>query len=152
MKLQNLTNRRASSGLALAAIAAVCFAGIALATTAFRRPATAVPEAVPAPESQPVAQSTPDGLRVLRITIRPTGFDPAELTLPHGRFILAVDNRTGLRNLTFRLDREGAGRLREVRMPREQLSYREVIEPAPGVYLMTEADHPAWVCRISVAD
>jgi hypothetical protein len=65
---------------------------------------------------------------------------------------LVVDNRTGLRELTFRLDREGAGRLREVRMPRERLSYREVFDPPPGVYVLTEAEHPTWVCRVRVGD
>jgi hypothetical protein len=103
--------------------------------------------------TQPVtAQTVATGLPIVRVTIKPTGFDPSEVTIPQGRFILAIDNRTGLRELTFRLDREGAGRLREVRMPRERTSYREVIDPQPGAYILTEADHTDWVCRINVSE
>jgi hypothetical protein len=96
------------------------------------------------------AATPPAAPQLLRITIRPTGFDPAEVTIPQGRFILAVDNRSGLRELTFRLDRESGGRLHEVRMPRESLSWRALINPAPGTYTLTEANHPDWTGRITV--
>jgi len=30
------------------------------------------------------------------ITVTPTGFEPSELTRPKGRFLLAIDNQSGL--------------------------------------------------------
>lgn len=140
--------------LALAALASLV--GLAVAARAWRA-ATApeMPGVSAAPAETPhsgARDATGAGLPLVRVTIRPTGFDPAEVTLPRGRFMLAVDNRTGLNELTFRLVREGGGRLHEVRMTREQLAWRKVVDPPPGGYLLTEVNHPGWVCRISVAD
>jgi len=140
--------------LALAALASL--AGLAIAARAWRTPdapevtgVSAVPTAA-LPSGEQAASGV--GLAVVRVTIRPTGFDPAEVTLPRGRFMLAIDNRTGLNELTFRLDREGGSRLHDVRMTREQLAWRKVVDPPPGSYVLTETNHPDWVCRISVAD
>lgn len=146
------TRRVPTTGvLVLAALAA-----LSVAARAWREPvAPVVPDAYaePAAVRPPETRAAPSSrLPVVRITIRPTGFDPAEVTLPRGRFLLAVDNRSGLDELTFRLDREGAGRLHEVRMTREQLGWRKVLDPPPGVYVLTEAGHPDWVCRVRVAD
>jgi hypothetical protein len=140
--------------LALAALASL--AGLAVAAGAWGAPAAPeMPSVSPgAAETRPSGEQAAAGvgLPVVRVTIRPTGFDPAEVTLPRGRFMLAVDNRTGLNELTFRLDREGGGRLHEVRMTREQLAWRKVIDPPPGGYVLTEINHPGWVCRISIAN
>lgn len=84
------------------------------------------------------------------ITLRPTGFDPAEITRPRGRFLLAVDNRSGLDELVLRIDRQDKGRIHERRMARGKLSWRQVVDLQPGSYLLTEANHPEWVCRITI--
>lgn len=130
--------------------------GLTIAAGAWGVPVTpevpAVPE-VPAGVRRAGEQVAPGvGLPVARVTIRPTGFDPAEVTLPRGRFLLAVDNRSGLNELTFRLDREGDGRLHEARMTRGRLAWRKVIDPAAGDYILTEATHPDWVCRVRISD
>lgn len=108
----------------------------------------------PAPASPAPALTAPAAnpslLQVERITIRPTGFDPGEITRPEGRFVLAVDNRSGLRELTLRLSDGGGRRLREVRVPREQPSWRVTLDAPAGSYVLTEVDHPGWVCRVSV--
>ncbi|MET0624141.1 MAG: hypothetical protein ABW250_14245 [Pyrinomonadaceae bacterium] len=140
--------------LALAALASL--AGLAVAAGAWGTPAALeMPSVSPSAAESRLSGAqggTDAGLPVVRVTIRPTGFDPAEVTLPRGRFMLAVDNRTGLNQLTFRFDREGGGRLHEVRMTREQLAWRKVVDPPPGSYVLTEINHPGWVCRITVAD
>lgn len=152
--LPNSTRLKSKTSLVVAV--ALLLAGLTVAAEAWSVAGRAEPPRFSSPEDiTPVAvpASAPSvAPQLLRITIRPTGFDPAEVSISQGRFTLAVDNRSGLRELTFRLDREGAGRLREVRMPRERLSYREVIDPPPGVYVLTEADHPTWVCRVRVGD
>jgi hypothetical protein len=110
-------------------------------------PITPAPPAVFTPVALSANQSR---LQVERITIRPTGFDPAEVARPAGRFILAVDNRSGLRELTLRLADGDGRRLREVRVPREQLGWRLTLDAPAGSYVLTEVDHPDWVCRVTV--
>ncbi len=85
------------------------------------------------------------------ITIRATGFEPSEIRRPKGEFYLAVDNLSGMSEVNLRLDREnGAGRLHEVRVPRQKRDWRQSVDLPPGTYLLTEADHPDWVCRIII--
>lgn len=84
------------------------------------------------------------------ITITPIGFEPSEVTRPAGSFILMVDNRSGLEEITFRLDREGGSRVHEISMPREHPDWDGVVDPPPGTYLLTEASHPDWLCRITI--
>lgn len=96
------------------------------------------------------AQQTGSALEAEVITITPLGFEPAEITRPAGRFILVVDNRSGLEEITFRLDREGGNRVHEIRMPRKHPDWDGVVDPPPGTYLLTEASHPDWLCRITI--
>ena len=84
------------------------------------------------------------------ITIAPHGFEPTELTRPRGRFVLMIENRSGLEAVTLRLTREGGPRIREKRVPREEPDWSEVIDLEPGRYLLSEANHPDWVCLITI--
>ena len=84
------------------------------------------------------------------VTIRPVGFDPPEIIRAGGRFTLLVDNRSGLEGVTLRLDQEGGPRLHDVEVPREKLDWVQGVDLAPGQYLLTEANNPSWVCRITI--
>jgi hypothetical protein len=84
------------------------------------------------------------------ITIRSTGFDPAEVSQSSERFLLAVDNKTGLGALTLRIRREGGELVREVRLSAQQPKWREKVSLSSGTYLFTEADHADWHCRLTV--
>ena len=95
----------------------------------------------------PVVERLP---RVL-ITIRPTGFDPAEVTLLNGRYLLAVDNKTGLDVVTLRLTREDGGELSEIQLSSERQKLRAKLTLPAGNYVLTEANHPNWRCRLTVA-
>lgn len=85
------------------------------------------------------------------ITINPTGFEPKEITRPKGEFILAVDNRSGLGEVFLQLERALPGdHLKDVRVSRKQLDWRERVDLDPGRYLLTEANHPGWACSITI--
>lgn len=86
------------------------------------------------------------------ITIHSTGFLPAAITRPQGLFVLAVENRSGLQVVQLRLDHEaGAGaRLRDVQMPRNKHDWKDALDLTPGSYILTEAYHPEWVCKITI--
>jgi len=102
--------------------------------------------------STTAAQGNPAQVRieVERITIRPRGFEPTEITRPAGHFILAVNNRSGLEEVALRLDRVAGSRLREVRVPRTKLDWRSLVDLTPGRYVLTEANHPDWICHITI--
>jgi|SRR5215204_5833271 len=83
------------------------------------------------------------------ITLRATGFEPSEITRPAGEFILMVENVTG-EPVNLRFDRETGERVHEMRMSREEPDWNESEDLRPGRYLMTEANHLDWVCRVTV--
>jgi hypothetical protein len=66
--------------------------------------------------------------------------------------VLAVENRSGLQAVQLRLDRvAGAGvRLRDVQMPRAKHDWKDALDLTPGSYALTEANHPEWVCNITI--
>ena len=97
-----------------------------------------------------VAQSSQ--IRTELITIRPTGFDPTEIRLTDGQFRIAVDNKSGLDEVTLRLTREGGARVREMHLPLGQLKWRENLNLPDGRYALTEANHPAWLCHIIIGN
>jgi hypothetical protein len=84
------------------------------------------------------------------ITIQPGGFEPAEITRPQGRIRLAVDNRSGNNEVLLRFEREASQHQHEFSIPGSKLDWREVMELQPGTYLLSEANHPEWVCRITI--
>lgn len=66
------------------------------------------------------------------ITITPHGFEPAEFSRSQGRFLLMVDNRGGLNNLSLQLRHEGGTRIVDISTPREEPNWSGVIDPPPG--------------------
>jgi hypothetical protein len=97
--------------------------------------------------TSPPAITTREDVEAELITIRPTGFEPEEIMRPAGRFLLAFDNESGLRDLVFRLEREGGERIVEMR-PKRKSDVGGVMDLPPGLYLVTEANHPEWVFRL----
>lgn len=113
------------------------------------------PGQVSAPAQDSAAFTAQSKSRVIRIpshviTLRPGGFDPAEVSWPKGRFFLTVDNRSNINELTLRLDREVGGRVKETTLRMRKERSAGVFDLTPGTYLLTEADHPGWVCRIRI--
>ena len=84
------------------------------------------------------------------IALRPSGFEPAEITRPAGRVLVAVSNQTGAADAVLRLSKEGDKRAHEVRLSKSKRLWRKVVELAPGDYTLTEASHPEWTCRIVI--
>jgi hypothetical protein len=87
-------------------------------------------------------------LKGLVFEVRPFGFTRTEVTVPDGRYLIVIQNRTGRRDLTFRVDRQGGDRLHEVRQRR--LDWRAQVDLHPGTYILSEANHPDWRATITV--
>lgn len=85
------------------------------------------------------------------VTLTPTGFEPAELTRSRGAFLLMVDNRSNNPDLLFHLNAENGKREHEQQTRKGgRLDWNKVLDLPPGRYVLTEANHPDWVCKITI--
>ena len=86
--------------LALLAVSAAWARG--RLTPATHDQAAVAPSAANAPGPAALQGNDPEGrLEVELITVRPDGFEPAEIIRADGRFLLAVENRSGLEDLVM---------------------------------------------------
>jgi hypothetical protein len=108
--------------------------------------------ATPAIKNASLSAVPSNGLQRELITIRPSGFEPSEITRPAGRFLLAVNDRSEQDEVVLLLTRENGEQLHRVRMrdtPRKH-EWRQVVNLPPGRYVLAEAAHPEWTCRITL--
>jgi hypothetical protein len=84
------------------------------------------------------------------ITITPGGFNTTEITSPPIPFFLLIENRSGLSELSLRLDRLAGNRLRQASVGREQPDWSDLLDLTPGSYVLSEANHSDWNCRITI--
>jgi hypothetical protein len=138
----HFTRQRLTGVLAVAALAVLAVGIDAAVVGGFRSPA-----ATPATAQ---GGGSPDGVKTELITVTPTGFDPAELTLPAGPVVLEVDNRSGLEEVTLRLSRSDGATEEEAQVDRATLDWSGELNLSPGAYVLGEAGHPDWACRITV--
>jgi hypothetical protein len=113
------------------------------------------PGSISAPAGLPPASPEQPQREVLNtetVTVTPTGFEPSELTLPKKGFFLVIANRSGLDSVTLRLTHDAGERVFEVEVPSEQLDWGGEVTAPPGQYVLTEAGHPDWACRITVTN
>lgn len=83
-------------------------------------------------------------------TLRPTGFEPSEINVPEGRYLLVVENRTGMPEVNLQLYRQPGQKQKEARLIRGKSVWKSVVELNAGRYVITEAGHPEWVCHVVV--
>jgi hypothetical protein len=84
------------------------------------------------------------------ITLQPSGFEPNEIRRPQGAFILGVDNRAGVESIELQFMRTDGQRLNALQTPKRKVSWREVVDLAPGEYLLSVANHPEWTCNVTI--
>lgn len=84
------------------------------------------------------------------ITIRPSGFEPAEIIRPKGPFVLLVDDRSGKEDSSFKLQVLRGEKLREVHTMRMKSEWHDVIDLPPGNYLLIDAANPESHCQITI--
>ena len=89
-------------------------------------------------------------LTVEMISVGPDGFRPTSLTRPAGRFLLAINNRSGLRELIFQLTREDGKLMQEARVNPKQPNWRSLVNLPVGTYQLTEISHADWACTIVI--
>lgn len=89
------------------------------------------------------------------ITIRRFGFEPAEIRRPAGEFVLVIDDRSqkpydlALTLSNFQDDRP-TNKLRDVDFKRGLSNWHDRFNLPAGDYVLTEANHPQWRCKITI--
>lgn len=91
------------------------------------------------------------GVSVELLTLKPTGFDPSEITVPNKPFLLVIENRAGVRDISFRFDKEVGARLNNIQVPYKRTSWSGLVNLPPGKYKMAELAHPEWSFTLTVA-
>lgn len=86
---------------------------------------------------------------VAYIEIGSRGFIPQHLTHPAGKIIMNVRNFTDYK-INLILEKQGGSTLKNLTLYETTVRWREVVEYAPGEYVLRDANHPGWVCRISI--
>jgi hypothetical protein len=102
----------------------------------------------PAQNNQGRAIPAPPEIQVETLILKPGGFEPNELKRSAAPFLLTVNNRSRVFNLSFDLYREGGHKLHEMKGPKGQVRFMKMIDLPPGTYLLKEVNHPGWTCRI----
>ncbi len=97
---------------------------------------------------------------VAYVTLTADGFEPTAITHQAGRVRVVVQNQSCFKNLSLQLgqvinaqvlDVPGvAGEWRNARTLGEVQGMTKIVDMAPGIYRLTVANHPDWVCRITV--
>ncbi len=86
--------------------------------------------------------------------LRPYGFEPATVRIAAGRTQFLVFNRTGLTQVSLRIEREAGAALQTVHAEQVTRYHKHgwgpVLELTPGRYRIVEANHPRLVCQITV--
>ena len=103
---------------------------------------------------KPAETPTPEPITAESLTLTETGFFPREFSHPKGRFILAINDRTGLPENNFILSRDVGNnkreKVRDAKILRHQPDWNDLIDLTPGNYLITEASNPKWECRLTI--
>jgi hypothetical protein len=86
------------------------------------------------------------------ITLRPNGFEPAEITRPTGRFLLLLENYSGIKDIKLQIAVNRGAKLHEIKFKERNLVGGQELDLHPGQYVLTEADHPKWICRITITN
>jgi hypothetical protein len=84
----------------------------------------------------------------VRIELSTNGFAPAELQHGPGTFAIAVENKTLSGEYTLRLKADDGTILHEFQVQKGSSAW--TVNLPTGGYVLTEANHPQWTCRIVV--
>jgi hypothetical protein len=112
--------------------------------------------ALPVTPVTPLQEQSADGpAQVELLTVRSTGFDPAEVMRAPGPFLLAVENRSGVDLGTVQLfpvveGSEPAAPLLETSIGKDQESWSSRVDLPTGVYVLKQVDEPGWSCQITI--
>ena len=139
-------------------LAAVVFLVVAVTRAQFMgrdaevgRVASAIaPIAIPSTLDQSQEQEAGPEVKLVLLALRPEGFETNEMQLEPGEHLFIIGNRTGLREVNMRLERQGTGRIAQAAVGGRPRDWKKRLRLTPGTYELTANDNPDWTCRIVV--
>ena len=114
--------------------------------------ATAQGQGTPMPVA---AADDPPPLIVLRMVLRPEGFEMPEVTIPKGKVRLILLNRTGLADLALQFSKVVGNKekLKDVKFDlQNRFQVEDTFDLSPGDYLVEVTAHPEWVGHVTVTN
>jgi hypothetical protein len=97
-----------------------------------------------------ILASPQETIRTERVTAFRHGFEPKAITRPEGLFLLCVDNRAGTEALSLQLTSGTSGPVYASPIKKGIGGTNKELSLQPGVYMLTEASHPGWICTITI--
>ena len=94
------------------------------------------------------SQSADREAKALLFAVQPYGFEPTEMVVEEGRYLLVVQNRSGLDDLLVTLQADDATKVHEEHTQRRQ--WRKRFDLKKGTYRLIVENHPEWSCVIRV--
>jgi len=89
-------------------------------------------------------------VKLVLLALLPHGFENTEMQLNAAEYLFIIGNRTGLKEVDVRLDREGNERVLAATVRGRRMHLKQRLKLTPGTYLVTANDNPDWTCRIVV--
>lgn len=89
-------------------------------------------------------------IKAVYFRITPLGIEPADLTLPAGRYLVAIDNDSGFNAVDVKIDKEGGSRLGNAQLPSGRRKWREFVDFTPGRHVLTDPTDTKRVCRLTI--
>jgi hypothetical protein len=89
-------------------------------------------------------------LEVELITLRPDGFEPSEITRPKDQFVLFIDDRSGREDTSLVLQRVQGERVKDVKINRKKSEWYNLLDLAPGTYVLHDTGNPELQCQITI--
>lgn len=83
------------------------------------------------------------------ITLRPAGFEPAEIIRRKDPFVLFIDDRSG-KETSLVVQRVQGERLRAINLNRKKSEWSDVLDLSPGTYDLHDARNPEFRCQIII--
>jgi len=96
--------------------------------------------------AQGVSGATPS----IFIRILPERMEPNSISVKPGRLVIIVQNRSTAPNIKLQLDQVNGGHIKTVPMVGGQRHSLETYTLPVGDYVLSEANHREWQCKISV--
>jgi hypothetical protein len=89
-------------------------------------------------------------LEVELITLRTSGFEPAQIVRPKGQFILLVDDRSGKEDSLLSLESLRGEKVRDINTKRMKFEWHDIINLPPGDYVLTSTAYTNSRCQITI--
>ena len=113
-------------------------------------PAVSVLATKPASSGKPVRPQPPQVTESVLLTITPRGFDLTEITVAQGPFFLLVENRSGVPEMSLRINQAAGLLVKVADVGRELADWADLLDLPPGSYVLSETGHPGKVCSLTV--